>query len=98
MPTRHTTLDSPLGELVLVADDDALTGVYFRHHWHPPAAGSLGGYAEATGDDLFGETARQVGQYLAGQRRRFDLPTTLAENPQHLDLEQPTPVLAGRLF
>jgi methylated-DNA-[protein]-cysteine S-methyltransferase len=31
MKTRHAVIGSPLGELTLVANDDALTGVYFRH-------------------------------------------------------------------
>ena len=42
MQTRHTVIDSPLGELTLVADGDRLRGVYFRHHWHPPTAEALG--------------------------------------------------------
>lgn len=34
MNTRHTVLSSLLDELTLVADGDALVGVYFRHHWY----------------------------------------------------------------
>ena len=30
----HTILDSPVGALTLVAEDGALTGLYFRHHWY----------------------------------------------------------------
>ena len=41
MNIRHSVIDSPLGELTVVADGDALTGVYFRHHWHRPAAGHV---------------------------------------------------------
>lgn len=30
MTTRHALIDSPLGQLTLVATDDALAGLYFR--------------------------------------------------------------------
>ena len=38
MTTRHAVIDSPLGELTVVADGGALTGLYFRSHWFRPAA------------------------------------------------------------
>ena len=70
MPVIHTTTDSPIGELTLVADDGMLTGVYFPHHWYRPDPASLGKHAE-TG---FGEARRQLAEYFAGHRQRFDLP------------------------
>ena len=36
MTTRHAVIDSPLGELTVVADGGALTGLYFRSHWFRP--------------------------------------------------------------
>jgi methylated-DNA-[protein]-cysteine S-methyltransferase len=77
MQTRHTVIDSPLGELTLVADGDSLTGVYFRHHWHPPTADALGRYVESAADELFRRAADQLHEYLAGERTQFDLPITL---------------------
>jgi methylated-DNA-[protein]-cysteine S-methyltransferase len=74
MQTRHTVIDSPLGELTLVADGDNLTGVYFRHHWHPPTARALGHYVEPATDDLFKRACEQLREYLAGDRTQFDLP------------------------
>src|ERR1700689_1119998 len=49
----HTTIDSPIGELTLVADDGKLTGVYFPHHWYKPDPATFGpesgaGFEEAT--------------------------------------------------
>jgi methylated-DNA-[protein]-cysteine S-methyltransferase len=78
MTTRHTVIESPLGELTLVANGDALTGVYFRHHWHPPAADAIGPYVEPTADELFDRANKQLDEYLAGARTQFDLPVALA--------------------
>jgi methylated-DNA-[protein]-cysteine S-methyltransferase len=44
--------------------------VYFPHHWYRPAPAAFG-RRSATG---FDEAERQLGEYFAGQRRRFDLP------------------------
>lgn len=82
MHTRHTLIDSPLGELTLVADGDTLTGVYFRHHWHPPAAGALGRSVEPDVDDVFRCGADQLGEYFAGERTRFDVPIAPSGDPR----------------
>ncbi|ORW33194.1 cysteine methyltransferase [Mycobacterium paraense] len=82
MQTRHTRIDSPVGELTLAADGDALTGVYFRHHWHPPTAAALGRYVEADADVLFGRAVEQLREYLSGKPTRFDLPIALAGDPR----------------
>jgi methylated-DNA-[protein]-cysteine S-methyltransferase len=77
MNTRHATIDSPLGELTLVADNEALTGLYFPHHWYRPAADTFGAQVEAESDPLFTEAAGQLTDYLAGDRTDFDLPTVM---------------------
>jgi methylated-DNA-[protein]-cysteine S-methyltransferase len=82
MQTRHTVIESRLGELTLVADGDALTGVYFRPHWHPPTADALGQYVEPAADELFRSAADQLHEYLDGERTQFDLPIALAGEPQ----------------
>jgi methylated-DNA-[protein]-cysteine S-methyltransferase len=64
-----TTMDSPVGELTLVADDGGLTGVYFPHHWYRPDPATFGRPADAG----FGEVKSQLTEYFAGQRQRFDL-------------------------
>ena len=76
MNTRHSVIDSALGELTVVADGDALTGVYFRHHWHRPARDTFGPLVDAKSDDLIAEAGAQLTAYLAGDRADFDLPTT----------------------
>ena len=74
MNTRHCVIDSRLGELTVVADGDALTGVYFRHHWHRPDESSFGNRIDAHTDVLLAEAALQLTGYLTGDRSDFDLP------------------------
>jgi methylated-DNA-[protein]-cysteine S-methyltransferase len=66
----HTTVDSPAGELTLVADRGALTGLYFRQHWYRPGQAALG----SRSDEGFDAARRQLAEYFAGERDRFDLP------------------------
>jgi methylated-DNA-[protein]-cysteine S-methyltransferase len=77
MTTRHAVIDSILGELTLVADDDALTGLYFRHHWYRPSADTFGPRVDAESDELLARAQTQLTDYLAGLRTDFDLPITL---------------------
>jgi methylated-DNA-[protein]-cysteine S-methyltransferase len=73
MNTRHCVIDSPLGELTVVADGSALTGVYFRHHWHRPRQSTFGPRVDAHSDAVFAEASVQLTDYLAGDRAEFDL-------------------------
>jgi len=82
MQPRHTVIDSPLGELTLVADGDALTGVYFRQHWHPPTAEALGERVDPAADDLLSRAAAQLCEYLVGARTEFELPMALVGDPR----------------
>jgi methylated-DNA-[protein]-cysteine S-methyltransferase len=77
MNTRHAVIDSTVGELTLVADGGALIGVYFRHHWYRPSADTFGPRVDAHTDALLAEAARQLDDYLAGDRTDFDVPTAL---------------------
>jgi methylated-DNA-[protein]-cysteine S-methyltransferase len=66
----HTTFASPVGQLTLVADAGQLTGLYFPHHWYQPDPATFG----TRSDTEFGEARRQLAEYFAGERDRFDLP------------------------
>jgi methylated-DNA-[protein]-cysteine S-methyltransferase len=76
MNTRHALVDSPLGELTLVADGDALVGLYFRNHWYKPSMQTLGPRVDTADDTLLAEAQKQLDDYLTGSRAHFDLPTT----------------------
>lgn len=73
MTKRHTTLDSPLGPLTLVADGSWLTGIFFPNHWHMPPKEYFGDPVPPE-DELFVLTAVQLGEYFRGIRTHFDLP------------------------
>ena len=70
MSVTHTVADSPIGELTLVADGDALTGLFFTGRPHEPKPAALGERA----DEGFAEVRRQLAEYFAGPRTAFDLP------------------------
>lgn len=75
MYNRHASVETTLGTLRMVASDAALTGIYFPHHWVKPERATLGAEVSAEADPVLAESARQLREYLAGERVEFDLPT-----------------------
>jgi methylated-DNA-[protein]-cysteine S-methyltransferase len=73
MAATHTTIDSPFGELTLVARDGVLSGLYFPGHWHMPAPEVFGTRLERG----FEQVEEQLGEYFAGERTEFELETTV---------------------
>lgn len=73
----HTTVQSSLGDLTVVARDGAVTGLYFPHHWYLPDPTTFGEHR----DDGFADVRRQLEEYLAGERREFDLRVEVAGSP-----------------
>jgi methylated-DNA-[protein]-cysteine S-methyltransferase len=71
MTATHTTIESPLGELTLVARDGVLSGLYFPGHWHMPGEDVFGVGAEHG----FEQAQEQLGEYFAGERTGFELKT-----------------------
>jgi methylated-DNA-[protein]-cysteine S-methyltransferase len=67
MPMDHTTVQTPIGELLLLGDDEALSAILFDATAIP--AGS-----RRRDDGALGEAARQLAEYTAGERQAFDLP------------------------
>jgi len=58
MTATHTTVDSPLGELTLVAEEGRLTGVYFPHHWYRPDPDTFGPRADTGFEDVSAAVGR----------------------------------------
>lgn len=62
--------------MLLVASGDALVGAYFEAHQYPPATAAIGAQVSEAEDPLIAQAASQLREYLAGERRSFDLPIT----------------------
>jgi methylated-DNA-[protein]-cysteine S-methyltransferase len=80
MDVRHAIVTTTLGDLTVVAEGDAVAGIYFPHHWHPPVAGSIGELVDAADDPFLSTVTRQLDEFLAGERDTFDLPTVTCGN------------------
>lgn len=68
----YTTLESPIGRLLLLTDGEALTGVYMDLPGKPPRG--LDGWECDAGAGPLPAVARQLDEYFRGRRREFDLP------------------------
>jgi methylated-DNA-[protein]-cysteine S-methyltransferase len=71
MSTTHKTIESPLGDLILVAADRVLGGVYFPGHWTKPDQSTFGEPSERGCEQV----EEQLAEYFAGERTSFDLAT-----------------------
>jgi methylated-DNA-[protein]-cysteine S-methyltransferase len=77
MVMLYTTVDSPIGELLLVGDGASLHHLSMQGGRHP-----LRVDLTWTRDDrAFTDVARQLEEYFTGARHTFDVPLSLAGNP-----------------
>ncbi|MDF0731793.1 methylated-DNA--[protein]-cysteine S-methyltransferase [Pseudomonas entomophila] len=76
MSCAFTLMPSPVGVLTLVARGDSLAAILWEHERLNRVR--LGELHRDDQHPLLGETARQLGEYFAGQRQRFDLPLDFA--------------------
>ncbi|WP_439678115.1 methylated-DNA--[protein]-cysteine S-methyltransferase [Embleya sp. MST-111070] len=73
--TVHTTLDSPLGELLLIGEERADGTVVLTSLSVPGQKGGARVPAHSRADaTVFAEPVRQLGAYFAGELRDFELP------------------------
>ncbi len=74
MGVRHGYFNTSLGDLMLIAEDAALVGLYYPQPKHPPNPDDIG---ESLGvepvDATLSRAARQLREYLAGERTSFDI-------------------------
>lgn len=68
MQTRHVTWESPLGELTLVADGEALAGLYFPGHAPAPAV-PFGPHDQTA----LADARAQLARYFAGEATAFTI-------------------------
>ena len=75
--TRHTVLDSPIGPLTVVGNDDGLSGLYLSDQRHRPEAETFG----RRDDTLLPALREQLDAYWAGGFSDFDVPLVTAGTP-----------------
>jgi methylated-DNA-[protein]-cysteine S-methyltransferase len=69
----YTTVESPIGELLLLGDGEVLRGLYMQAGRRPIRIRP----AWERDDSAFPEAREQLAQYFAGERTSFDLPMQL---------------------
>src|SRR5215204_5959113 len=75
----YCTIASPLGDMLLVAQDEALCGVYFSGQKYFPAMRP--GWRHDPHRPVLRTAAIQIADYFAGARTRFDVPRAAAGTP-----------------
>lgn len=76
-PLRRLSVTSPIGRLLLVADDAGLTRILFADQDLPDIGLDPAEVPEAPDDPILATTAAQLAEYFAGERTEFDLPLHL---------------------
>ena len=79
----YSVYSSPIGDLLLTSDGDALTGLYMCQHRGKPATGPEASWQR--NDSLFQAVREQLGAYFSGRLLDFELPLRMDGTPfQHL--------------
>jgi len=75
MNTHYIIIDSPIGELLVTATDDALTGLEMAPFERPAEP------ARARANDILEAARSQLNAYFRGRQMTFDLPLAPAGTP-----------------
>lgn len=73
-----TSVDSPLGPLLLATSAQGLAGVWFRHQRHGPSPERLDHWPTDDHHPVLQAAAQQLHAYFDGQLNTFDLPLDLS--------------------
>ena len=74
--TSYSVIKSPVGDLLLAADDSALTGVYFAGCDHVP--GESKQWTHDPRHPVLQSATKQLAEYFAGKRTAFSVPLRLS--------------------
>jgi methylated-DNA-[protein]-cysteine S-methyltransferase len=72
-----TTVDSPLGPLLIAASPAGLAGLWFKDQQHRPSDDTIARWRVDAHHALLQRAAQQVAGYFSGQGKGFDLPLDL---------------------
>jgi len=76
--TIYTTIDSPLGQLLLTSSEGKLTGLYFADQPHATIAPD---WVRQDDAEIFTETRKQLKECASWEREGFELPIGLKGTP-----------------
>jgi methylated-DNA-[protein]-cysteine S-methyltransferase len=76
---HYLQIPSPLGPMLLRAEDDALTGVYFVGQKYFPA--DTTGCSSGEPPRVLAQSAEQLAEYFAGERQHFTVRLQMAGSP-----------------
>ena len=75
----YDTFQSPQGGMLLLADDEGLAGVFFDRQKHHP--GKQADWKKHPDDKFLRQAKRELAEYFAGKRTRFDVALSPAGTP-----------------
>jgi methylated-DNA-[protein]-cysteine S-methyltransferase len=80
---HYLSIPSPLGAILLRAEDEALTGLYFNGQKYFPAGAADADADAGSGEPprVLSETAQQIAEYFAGERQRFTIRLHMMGSP-----------------
>ncbi|WP_299256972.1 methylated-DNA--[protein]-cysteine S-methyltransferase [uncultured Kushneria sp.] len=79
---EYAVMSSVLGDIVLRAESDHLTGAFFHDQRHfPPSIKGPFIPVEQSRSDVIRQACEQIEAYLAGERQRFELALSLTGSP-----------------
>lgn len=81
MNIRHTTVTTDeIDDVVVVAEDGAISGIYFPGHWTKPDWSTFGPAVDAADDPILSGAVDELREYLRGERTSFDFAIELHGN------------------
>lgn len=80
--TYHAHTLTPLGEMILASDGQALTGAWFTGQAHFPKPEDLGHRIEIGDCEVLTDAQAQLLEYFDGKRTTFDLPISPEPAPE----------------
>jgi methylated-DNA-[protein]-cysteine S-methyltransferase len=84
--TSYSFHETSIGELLLAGREGKLTGLYFADQAHAPQPGR--DWLRQDDAAIFTQTRRQLDEYIAGDRKNFELPIGLRGTPFQLQVWQ----------
>lgn len=73
----HAQIQTPLGEMLLATNGQALTGAWFLGQKHFPTPDTIGAPAPLADSPILAQAKKELDQYFTGERTVFDVPLAL---------------------